>query len=361
MEGFALRVVNYKFLPRSFTAAAVILLTTSLTTSVWAIGTDAGVNIQNTATATYAIGGTAQPPVSSNTVQTLVDELLDVAVVNDDGGPVAVNTPESGAILQFTVTNNGNGTETFRIVADPNIVEGGFDPTVNQLYLETNGIPGLQIGSDTAYVTGSGDPTLAEDEALTVYVESDIPGALAAGDDGEVTLRAVAQTIFTQAGTDSPEDVNWPTPGTSYPGQGDGGGNAVVGTSHDIGALLARTTGIYEVSNAVVTITKTAINVTDPFGGTTLVPGTTLTYQLEVSVAGSGTVDNLVIADIVPAELAYEANTLAIDGVAEDDDFAPAGTDNSGFDTPNTTVQVDRGTVAAGGPTITITFDATIR
>ena len=63
---------------------------------VHAIGTDAGLNIQNTATVNFEIGGAAQTPVDSNTVVTLVDELIDVVVVDDNGGSVSVSTPDSG-------------------------------------------------------------------------------------------------------------------------------------------------------------------------------------------------------------------------------------------------------------------------
>ena len=101
----------------------------------FAIGTDAGVNISNTAVVEFAINGTPQTPVSSNTVQTTVDELLDVVVVDDIGGPVAVTPGATNALLQFTITNTGNGSEIFRIIADDNVNEGGFDPQLNQLYL----------------------------------------------------------------------------------------------------------------------------------------------------------------------------------------------------------------------------------
>lgn len=330
--------------------------------SVYAIGTDAGVNIQNTASASFEINGTPQTPVASNTVQTTVDELLDVVVVDDSGGPVAVSVSEVGAVLQFTVTNNGNGSEVFRIIADENINEGGFDPVLNQLYIESNAIPGLQVGSDTSYVPGSSDPVLNEDESLIIYVESNIPGGLAQGDNGDVQVRAVAQTIITAlAGIDDPDDAAWPVPGVSYAGAGDGGGNAVVGTSNDINNLLMRTSGRYTVSDAVVSIVKSATAIVDPFGGTTLVPGTIISYQLEVSVVGSGTAQALVIRDLIPAELEYQIGTLQVAGAGEDDDFAPSGTDNSGFDAGTTTVIVDQGDVVAGGANILVTFDAAIR
>lgn len=330
--------------------------------TAYAVGTDAGVNIQNTATAAFEISGTPQTPVSSNTVQTTVDELLDVVVVDDNGGPVAVGVGESGAILQFTITNNGNGSEVFRIIGDDTVNEGGFDPALNQLFLESNALPGLQVGSDTAYVSGIADPTLAEDESLVLYVQSDIPGGLSQGDIGDVEVRAVAQTIITATGgIDDPDDASWPVPGVSYAGAGDGGGNAVVGTSNDVNSLLMRTAGRYQVSDAVVSIVKTATSVLDPFGGTTLVPGSVITYQLVVTVTGTGTAQALVVSDAIPAELDYQLNTLVVSGTPEDDDFAPSGTDNSGYNAGATTLVVDAGSIAGGSPAIVITFDAAIR
>jgi len=329
--------------------------------SALGIGTDAGVNIANTATVNFAVGGNAQTPVNSNTVQTVVDELIDVVVVDDNSGSVGVSVGEVAALLQFSVTNNGNGDEVFRIIADDTVVEGGFNPSLNQLYLESNGLAGLQIGGDTPYVSGSGDPVLSEDETLVVYVTADIPGGLSQGDNGDVELRAIAQTIITQAGVDDPNLPAWPTPGTSYAGAGDGGGAAVVGSSNDINNLLVRTAGRYTVSDAVVAINKSASAVVDPFGGTILVPGTVITYQIDVTVTGSGTADSLVITDPIPAELQYQTGTLRIGGVPEDDDFAPAGTDVSGFDAPNATISIDRGSVVGGSAPIVITFDAVIR
>ena len=328
---------------------------------VYALGTDAGESIENTATVNFEIGGTAQAPVASNTTVTVVDELLDVVVVADDGAPVAVSSPQSGAILQFSVTNNGNSSEVFRLIADDDVAEGGFNPTLNQLYIESNGVPGLQIGADTAYVPGISDPSLTEDESLILYVQSDIPAALSQADNGDVQLRAVAQTVIDQAATDDPTAPGWPAPGTSYAGLGSGGGDAVVGSSHDTGSLLLLATGRYQVSNAVVSVSKSVIGVLDPFGGSSVIPGSIITYQLELSVAGTGTADNIVVSDPLPTELAYVLSSLEIDTVAEDDDFAPSGTDTSGFNVGSNTVVVDRGSIVGGSANVIITFNAEIQ
>ena len=344
-----------------------------LVTDAWAVGTVAGREIQNSAQAAFSIGGNPQTPISRNVVQTFVDELIDVTVVNDDGGAVGVSSPQSGAILQFTVSNIGNGNESFRLLADDAVGGDVFDPVLDQLYLETNAVPGLQIGGggDTAYLLGGNDPLLAPDTSQVVYVVSDIPAAQGQNDEGVVELRAVANTIFTNAGTDDPNNPAFPVPGDAYAGAGDadesGGGNvtAVVGTAHDSTNLIITDRGSYRVSAAVVSLVKTSTSIVDPFGGATLVPGTIITYQIDVSVTGSGDADNLIVSDPIPADLEYQPGTLSVSalpaGEEADDDFAPAGTDNTGFDGSNQTITVNLASVSGGSPAITITFEAAIR
>lgn len=338
-----------------------------------ALGTAAGREILNTAQASFDLGGVPQTPVSSNSVQTFVDELLDVTLVNDDGGPVAVSSPQTGAIVSYTLTNTGNGNERFRLIADDAVTGDVFDPTLVQIYLETNAVPGLQVGAggDTAYLAGSNDPLLSADAMQVIYVENNIPGAQAFNDDGIVELRAVANTIFVNAGTDDPEAPAFPGVGVSYPGQGDpdasSGANvtAVVGTSHDPANRLFLTQASYRISAAVVAMTKSAITVLDPFGGATLVPGSVITYQIDVTVSGSGDAENLVISDPIPADLEYQPGSLNVSalpaGEEQDDDFAPAGTDTTGFDGASQTVTVNLDAVSGGSPVITITFQTTIR
>ena len=179
--------------------------------------------------------------------------------------------------------------------------------------------------------------------------------------EGHVELLAVAETIINEAGTIDPGSPSFPIPGTAYPGVGDSGATAVIGASHAGGNLLILTTGIYRVSAAIVVIDKTTAAVVDPFGGATYVPGTVISYQLLVTVSGSGDAENLIVTDTMPVELEYIAASLLVNGSAEDDDFAPVATDNSGFDSGTQTVTVDLGNVPGGSPVISIDFDAAIR
>ncbi|MCZ6640489.1 MAG: isopeptide-forming domain-containing fimbrial protein [Gammaproteobacteria bacterium] len=356
-----------------FAALLIVSFGMAAATQSHALGTAAGREILNTAEASFDLGGVPQTPVSSNSVQTFVDELLDATLVNDDGGPVAVSSPQTGAIVSYTLTNTGNGNERFRLIADDTVGGDVFDPILVQIHLETNAVPGLQIGAggDTAYLAGSNDPLLAADATQVIYVENNIPGAQAFNDDGIIELRAVANTIFVNAGTDDPTAPAFPGVGVSYPGQGDldvnGGANvtAVVGTSHDAANRLFLTQASYRVSSAVVALTKSAVTVLDPFGGATLVPGSVITYQIDVTVSGSGDAENLVITDPIPADLEYQPGSLNVSalpaGEEQDDDFAPAGTDTTGFDGANQTITVNLDAVSGGGPVITITFQTTIR
>ena len=353
--------------------AAIVVLLLAMADTAYGVGTSAGREITNTAQATFEIAGIAQTPVDSAPAVVFVDELLDATVVFDNGGPVGVSSPETGAILQFTLTNSGNGTESFRLIADDSVPASDFDPQINQIYLESNGTLGLQTGAggDDTYVIGADDPTLDADDTQVVYIEADIPGGEAQNAQGIVQLRAISNTVFALAGTDDPAAPAFPAVGTPYAGAGDldenGGGNvtAVVGTSYDLLNLVLRGEGIFQVSAAVVTIVKTNTARLDPFGGNTLVPGTVLTYEIEVTVNGGGTAESLLVTDLIPADLEYQAGTLQVSvlpaGEEADDDFAPIGVDNTGFEGGTNTLRVNLGDVVGGGGTITIEFDAAIR
>ena len=371
-----MKMLNNKKLRRQTVAIytiGLVLIGACTSQAAFAIGTDAGREILNTAQATFSVAGVVQTPVVSNSTQTFVDELIDVVVVSDDAGAVGVSSSQTNAVLQFSVTNTGNGTESMRLIADTAVGGDDFNPALNQIYLEDNGVPGLQTGAggDTPYLSGSGDPTMIEDEVLIVYIDSAIVGGPAQNDEGAVALRAVANTIVSNAGTDDPADALFPAVGTSYAGAGDlnetGSGNvtAVVGTSHDLSNLLIRAQGRYRVSAAVVSINKSAVAVSDPFGGITLVPGTIITYQIDVLISGTDSAESLAVTDVIPAQLEYQPGTLAVSalpaGEEVDDDFAPSGSDNTGFVAGTQTITVNLGTVAAGTPVITITFDAAIR
>ena len=301
-----------------------------------AAGTPAGTNITNVATATYELPSGGEASVDSNVVTLKVDELLDVSVAWGDPADVVTSAGQTGQLLKFTVTNGGNGAESFTLATVANGGGDDFDPAVTSIVLDSNANGAYDAGVDTVYAGGSNDPQLDPDQSITVFVVSTIPAAAGDGHRGRVDLTAVAKT-----GSGAP--------GTSFAGLGQGGGNAVVGAT----GADAEDDGYYRVAKASVAFVKSA-TVADAFGGTAAAPGSTITYTLAATVSGTGSLANLRVADAVPAGTTYQAGSLTLEGGALTD---AADADAGSF--TGTGVSVALGTVATG-TTKTITFQVKI-
>jgi uncharacterized repeat protein (TIGR01451 family) len=304
--------------------------------SAQAAGTPAGTDITNVATATYELPGGGETSIDSNVVTFKVDELLDVGVAWSDPSDVDASAGATGQLLRFTVTNGGNGTESFALATVANGGGDDFDPSVTSIVLDSNSNGAYDAGVDTVYSSGGNDPQLAPDQSITVFVLSTVPAGAGDGQRGRVDLTAVAKT-----GSGAP--------GTSFAGQGQGGGDAVVGAT----GADSEDDGYYRVARASVAFVKTA-SVVDAFGGTAAAPGSTITYTLAATVSGSGNLANLRVSDNVPTGTTYKPGSLTLEGAPLTD---AADTDPGSFS--GTAINVGLGTVAAGA-TRTITFQVKI-
>lgn len=296
--------------------------------------TRAGTTISNTASATFDTGG-GSTTINSNRVDLLVDELLDVTVDSSNSADVPTTPGATGQVLTFSVTNTGNGVENFVLSTIANAGGDNYDPVVTQIYID-NGDGVFDPGTDTLYTPGANDPLLDPDESVTIFVVATTPGGVVDGNRGIVSLVAAAVT-----GTGAP--------GTSFAGQGEGGGDAVVGSTGADGADA----GAFIVSAATVTLVKSAV-VTNPLGTADPIPGATITYTIVATVAGSGAVSGLAITDNIPADTSYVNGSITLGGVAQSD-----AVDADAGDYNGTRINVALGTVA-GGQTRTVTFRTTI-
>ena len=319
--------------PFRLALAPLAIAAALITTPAHAGGVKAGTLIENTASATYD-GGAGPVTIPSNTITVKVDELLDVTVTSRDSGPVSA-APGS-AVLTFELTNTGNGPEAYTLSANPAVAGNDFDTTVNGIAVDTNGNGVYDPGVDQMLTGPATTAAIAADASLTVFVLVTIPGGVADGDQSDVSLLAEAVT-----GTGAP--------GTAFAGQGAGGGNAIVGST----GANATATGSSSVGITDVDLIKSA-TVRDPFGGTGIVPGATITYAIRAEVRGSGSVSDLVVTDAAPADTTYVAGSLKLDGAtltdAADADAGRSGTSG---------ISVDLGTVS-GGSSRTVTFQVTI-
>jgi uncharacterized repeat protein (TIGR01451 family) len=181
---------------------------------------------------------------------------------------------------------------------------------------------------------------LAADAYVDVLLVNDIPLTVTNGQIGFSELTASSVT-----GTGNPGDV--------FANQGDGGVDAVIGTS---GAESADS-GEYLVSDVAVGIVKSVI-VSDPFGGSEPVPGATLTYSIVVQVNSAGTASNSTVNDPIPANTTYVPSSISLNGGAISD--ASDG-DSGEFDSsvvPSVVVRLGDLTQVSGVQTVT--FQVTI-
>lgn len=304
----------------------------------WALGTPAGTPIANDVSVSWSVGPGATFTANAS-VQFLVDELVQVTVTLQSVSPLAVTSPDTDRQLAFLLTNTGNGNESFALALDAAQVGDQFDPANARIYVDTNGSTAYEPGVDQLYTPTVNDPALAPDGTAWVFALCDIPPARPNGDLGNVSLSA---TSTTATGV-----------GTIVLGGGDGGTDLVIGLGGGTGAGL----GSYQVNDLAVNVVKSAV-VSDLGGGSTPVPGSTITYALVVTVVGTGSVANLVITDPLPPFTSYVAGSLQLDGAPQSDavdgDFGDFG------GTTANQVTVVLGSAAGGSASRTINFAVTI-
>lgn len=317
-----------------------LLCVTCFASLAFAQGTPAGTEITNTATATYNVGST-EFTEDSDPVITTVAELLEVDVTWEDANPVTVNPSDTGQVLTFRVTNNGNGTDSYTLAVDNSeTATDDFNPSFTSMYFDTNDNGVYDSGTDEAYTPLTNDPELAADASITVFVLNNIPAGLLDEDTGDSLLTATSNT-----GTGSA--------GTVISGAGEDGTNAIVGNSEG----AATDTGTYLVSNVVVSVGKSAL-VDNEFNTNEPIPGAIITYTITVSVTGTGIAEGLVITDTIPSDTTYDQDSLTLNSAsltdAADGDSGDVGGTTTGV------VTVDLGDLTEADGVQAITFDVII-
>ncbi|WP_456476304.1 DUF7925 domain-containing protein [Oceanithermus sp.] len=238
--------------------------------AVLAVGTPAGTEIRNQASASY-IDSAGQPQTTtSNEVITVVQPVYGFSITPDgtEASPGQTKSGLAGAPVYFNyiVTNTGNTTDTIALTAADGTSDN-FDFTSTAIYLDAN--CNGQVDSGEATVSSV---TLAADASACLVVEAVIPSGQGDGDYGNLNIEGTSQGDTTKTDTN-----NW--------------ARAVV------------------TSAAVISATKSA----DPSGS--VAPGGIITYTISGSNTGGS---------------AAGAITVTVDGVDKTgilvSDPIPAGT-----------------------------------
>ena len=239
------------------------------------------------------------------------------------------------------MTNTGNGDETFSLSIDSAIGGDDFDPVpaVPSIYFDTNA-DGIFNAGDQAYIPGSNDPLLSPDASVNVFLVNDIPGTVINGQIGRSQLTATSTTGIGPAGT-------------VYAGQGDGGVDAVIGTTGGEASAI----GEYLVSDVLISIVKAQL-VSDPNGGSQPIPGATITYTITVEVTSAGVATASALRDAIPTFTTFVPASITLNGGALSDAIdADAGElDLSG----PATVVVRLGDLTQADGVQTVVFQVTI-
>ncbi|MFC1589294.1 hypothetical protein ACFL3P_03380 [Pseudomonadota bacterium] len=367
----------------------------------------AGDTISNTATVNYIYQGNPLIQESSPTGNAVTgagngiatsfieDRRINFSVLSSDTTAINVSSSQAQAVLEFTVTNNGNAPQDFLLTAvntspSPFVANtDNFNPvSPMQVFVEETSNTGYLLGEDTEVFIDE----LAVGNSATVYVVATIP-VTSVGDAAAIALVAQVAEGGTvgQGVAISNDDNGHVSPIGSY---SNGSVNVAAGVasttpntagletvfndpaavnSEDVDSNGAQDiasngqhsdTGLFLVQSATapaVVLNKT-VTVIDTLGGNDPHAGATLRYQIDVVVSGASNINNLVVTDAIPVNTTYVTSSLQLNGTAQTDAADAPATDYSEFNSNDIVVDLSEGgtiSVAPGTPNL-ITFDVMI-
>jgi uncharacterized repeat protein (TIGR01451 family) len=374
------------------TAAALLLLgSVAALPEAYAVGTAANTSIQNRATISYSVGGTAQTPIESSptgnsvpgvnagTATTfVVDNRVDLTVTEQGAAATVVNPAQLAVVTTFLVTNTGNAAQAYQLTA-ANVAAGAslFSNTDNsdvanlRVFVDANANGTYEAATDTATAI----TTLAADAGVRVFIVADVPTTATNLQFANVRLTAAtavnntpATLLTASTGADNPATVEVVfADGTSAGGDAARNGR---GAADDQ----------YAVQSAALTVTKTSAVIRDPLNGTTdpkAIPLSVVEYRVTVANTGSAAASGVTLDDPIPANTAFLQNEYS--GATRDVQVTTgtgtvfciaevAATDTNGDGCFRPTAATLRvlpsliGTVAPSGPnsTVTVRFRVTI-
>ena len=296
----------------------------------------AGSKIGNQASATYTNASGDTISVTSNKVETIVQQVAGLTLVTDNDRTVA---PGGKVFMPHTITNDGNGTDQFNLTAVDDDAGGAGDAFD---FLNISIFPDADfdgVADSTTPVTST--PVLAAGESFGFVIEATVPGGAAAGTSEVIDVDATS--VFD------------PTVTTD--------------------TAVAPTTNLdtVTVSSGPVSQIVKSMTVADTSGDGVTGPGDIVTIELTYSSTGLADAPDMIVTDILDPRLVYVAGSgrwsdvgpLAADALTDGDDGYERQNGNNfqidyDYDISTAdavTFQVD---TVPRGRTATVTFQATI-
>lgn len=290
--------------------ALLLALTALLSTQAFAAAPPAGAVIGNQATASYTDAGGISRTTTSNLVETTIQQ---VAGVDIEANQSKVAAAGSTVYLPHTVTNTGNGSDSYDLLASQ-VTGGGFTFTSIKVYADANG-DGVPDNFDEISLT----PVLAAGASYSLVIAAQVPSSATAATSSQLTISATSKH------TGSVRDSNTDT----------------VTVAGD---------------QAVLPVTKALSKHSGP-------AGTTLEVTLTYTNNGTRTASNLKLTDLLDSRYQYVAGTgrWSVSGastaLSDDNSADPAGIS---YEVQGQQVEAVIASVAPG-QTGWVRFQATIR
>lgn len=339
---------TFKSITRLIGASAAALLIAAIPQQAFAVASN--VEVANTATVDYKVGGIDQTQKSAS-VSFWTDKKVDILVEDLDGAAVLVVPGQTfdndggtaDVVLAFRVTNQGNDTQD--VILTPTALSGAaarfggtdnFDVTSLTVYIDDGNGSWDGTGTESTHATNDYIDNLAAGANKVVFLVGTVPLSQANGDIASYYLKA--QIALASGSTASPAAAETAT--------GDGTVDNPTNSSGTVAdVVFADTTtdnfnsdadrdGFYvewaewKVSAASLTITKGSIVVKDGVSASNFkrIPGAIVEYFIEIdNSSGAQDATNIIIIDDLNTEIATNGN-IAFVNDAHADAYDDAGT-----------------------------------
>ncbi len=252
-----------------------------LSQASWAIGTDAGTIVENTAVLDYSIGGTPQTQIVSDISDFTVDRKVDLTVTGNQStnyivAPLSVATNPTNQLL-YKLKNEGNSNQAFEINVS-HLTAEDFDGEncMVQVLDDTN----ATAAGPVAITATPPIVDVPEDLEYSILVTCDMPDLGTVGNevsDGELsTLEVLAKavvstsdnTVMAESATDTEDAIDTVLAddiGGAADVAGGNGGNGGAGGDRN---AMHSDTQTYEINAPELSVVKTSAVITDPFNCT---------------------------------------------------------------------------------------------
>ena len=351
-----------------------------------AVGTDPGVDVENTADVTYSVGGNAQPLISSNTVTFVVDRRVDFTVTRVGVALTTTTLGTNGVFVEYLVQNLSNGDLDFNLAfaqmipADGDIYGAGTADTG----VDMDNVR-IRVGAPDPVAVNAVSPAdgatqtlidnIPEDNFVRVRLFADAPDVAADQSIAGLILSATAADPATS--TNLEESATWNEGTVDNVFANASGGTETPPASGTFYAIEQDRDG-FLLESAALSIVKSQAVISDPFGSGRAVPGARIEYTITISNTGAAGATSISIADIIDSDVtfitdAYEAGLSNVEfdrGTGTNSfcvaDAADADGDDCEWNAGTSTLTIggrDRNTTSPGDPidvgagvTVTVNF-----